>query len=206
MREASLLSKYNQSMTRGRRRLRLGCAGTLVFCIAVTGAVYALLAPWSFHMGGRLTPLASWSGFGMLRSSTGRQYPIYVYFGPRFRRHFHLTRGPVPSAGLGGSAWICPSPGVAQNMNVSGDIYNAWSTTEGSRVELGFREPILFNTGQRRRLSFSLSGTWHGPCLVLADRGAWARGVLRSPGAETASITFRWGSYTEFTSACQALK
>jgi hypothetical protein len=90
-------------------------------------------------------------------------------------------------------------------MKLSGDIYNPWSGTAGSRVVLYFLEPVVLNVGQRRR-AFSLSGAWRGPDLVLTDGGSWTSRFLRIRRAETASVTLSWGGYSEFRSACQALK
>src|SRR5215831_2504816 len=69
-------------MSSGRRG---GCLITilrlLLVGVAVVYGVAALTSPWSFHIGGRWTPLLYWSGTGKLVTRSGT-YPLYVSFFP----------------------------------------------------------------------------------------------------------------------------
>jgi hypothetical protein len=60
--------------SRSRPRFRLGCVGALILGLIVVTAVYGLIAPWSFHIGERLTPLTWWWGVGRLHDSSGADY------------------------------------------------------------------------------------------------------------------------------------
>jgi len=48
---------------------------TLVLCGALLYGVVGVLDPWSFHIGGRWTPLLYWSGSGKLVTKGGT-YPF----------------------------------------------------------------------------------------------------------------------------------
>lgn len=186
---------------------RLGCLGGLVVGTVVVFLVIALLAPWAFRIGGRWTP-AVWQGIGTLRTESGDAYPLYVYFFPRFRGMTRLRlNGQRPTNSLGGSGWLCSAQGVTQRMNLSGDIYGTYLNTDGNQTAfrlLDARRAFQINPQHRRY--FDLYGRWHGPELVMQDDGGWERGFHPDPHdpKERASVTFRWGSYSEFKKLCNA--
>src|ERR1700685_4130159 len=70
-----------QRGTRRRRRhplLRMlrGLIVLAIFAIVVEGA----LNPWIFHIGGKFTPTASWTGFGPVQPSNGGRYVLLISF------------------------------------------------------------------------------------------------------------------------------
>src|SRR5690242_9649809 len=118
---------------------RLGCLGTLVFCLLVLAGVTAVIAPWSFHIGGKWTPL-SWWGNGVLRDSSGAAYGLHVYFNPYFSRGHGLTSSGGPHTDLSGDASVCTASGDTFKFRVSGEIRRAWLDAEGKDLHLDFLE------------------------------------------------------------------
>jgi hypothetical protein len=185
-------------------RRRHGCLATLfgllVLCVVAVYGVAALTSPWAFHIGGRWTPLLYWSGSGKLVTKGGT-YPLYVSFFPS--SHFsrlHLD-GLRPTGGVKGSGWLCTSPGVIQRLELSGTIFGGWSSTEGSLMEFRLLERKVFDVGQRRGF-FDLYGRWHGPELVMEDRGEPGSPFRSGLKLEHASVTLDWDRYSDFEAVC----
>lgn len=173
----------------------------LVLCGAVLYAVVIVTDPWSFHIGGRWTPLLSWRGSGKLLTKNGIEYPLFVYFYPS--SHFSQLRldGLRPTGGLQGSAWLCTSRGVTQRLELSGTIYGGWRSTEDSLMAFRLLEPRIINVGQGQGF-FDLTGRWHGPELVMDDRGSIGDPFRSGLKIEHASVTLDWGSYSDFKAVC----
>jgi hypothetical protein len=174
--------------------------GTLVLGGALVYGVIGVMDPWSFHIGGRWTPLLYWSGSGKLVTKGGT-YPLYVSFFPS--SHFsrlHLD-GLRPTGGVQGSGWLCTSPGVTQNLRLSGTIYGGWRSTDGSLMDFRLLEPKIIDVGQRQGY-FNLYGRWHGPELVMEDRGEPGSTFRSGLKIEHASVTLAWGRYPYFKAAC----
>jgi hypothetical protein len=189
-------------------RQRHGCFGTLfgllVVCVAIVYGLAALTNPWSFHIGGRWTPLLYWSGTGMLLTKGGT-YPLYVSFFPS--SHFsrlHLD-GLRPTGGVQGSGWLCTSPGVVQPLKLTGTIFGGWRSTEGSLMEFRLLEPKIFDVGQRQGF-FNLYGRWHGLELVMEDRGEPGSTFRSGLKIEHASVALDWGRYADFKAVCASAK
>jgi len=200
--------------TDSRGRLRLGCTGGIVLGLGIVLAMYGILAPWSFHIGGRWTP-AAWWGVGRLRDSTGAQYGLYVYFFPDFHRGgiSRLGSSPWPRFSLRGKGQVCTAGGAKYRFDLSGQISGAWLTTDGSEMDFSLRE----KPGPRIRRAFSLHGAWHGQELALDDRKTMfihfrPGGELTPAGGYTspvpekhATVTLAWGSENDFESLCASL-
>lgn len=192
-------------------RPRIGCLGLLVFAIALATAVYALIAPWSFHIGGRWTPV-TWWGVGRLRDSSGAEYGVYLYFFPDFRRTSRLGGGGI-RCGLRGKAWVCTAGGAKYQFNLSGQIYGAWLDSDGKDMALSLREP----RGPKLRRAFDLYGAWQGPELPLDDHQSMIRnfrpdGKLTPAGGYTsplpdkhATVTLHWGRESDFDALCASI-
>ncbi len=185
-------------------RQRRGClanlVGLLVLGVVVVYALAAVTSPWSFHIGGRWTPLLYWSGSGQLVTRSGT-YPLYVSFFPA--SHFsqlHLD-GLRPTGGVQGSGWLCTSPGVMQQLKLGGTIYGGWRSTEGSLMAFRLNEPRVFDVGQRQGY-FDLYGRWQGQQLVMNDRGRYSGPFRSGVKIERASVTFDWGRYADFKAMC----
>jgi hypothetical protein len=152
-------------------------------------------------MGGRWTPLATWRGYGQLRTKSGGGYPLYVSFFPG--SHFsplHLD-GLRPTGGLKGSGWICTSPGAIQHLDLTGTIYGAWRSTDGGLLTLRLLEPKIIDVGQGQGF-FDLTGRWQGGELVMDDRGGVPEAFRSGLRIERASVTLSWGTYSEFKELC----
>ena len=192
-------------MSTGRRH---GClariVGLLLFCVAVVYAVAAITSPWSFHIGGRWTPFLIWSGYGKLVTKNGT-YPLYISFYPY--SHFSRLRfdGLRPTGGVQGNGWLCTAPGTIERLRLSGTIYNGWSTTEGSVMGFRLNEWKAIDLGEHRGY-FDLTGRWQGQQLVMDDHGAYSSTLRSGVRPEHASVTFEWGSYSDFKSVCASAK
>ena len=167
--------------------------GSLIFGVFITLAVYALVVPWSFHIGGRL----------------------YIYFYPYLRATTRLLGHKAwPATGLRGRASVCTKAGEVYRFRLSGDIYGAWLNSDGMEVGFSLMEP----RGPKLRRAFDLYGVWHGPELVLDDHKTMFMnirpdGTLTPTGQYTspvpekhAHVTLTWGSYSAFASPCRSLR
>ncbi len=173
----------------------------LIFGGALVYGVVVALNPWALHIGGRWTPLLTWQGTGKLRTKSGAEYPLYVSFYPS--SHFSRLRmdGLRPTGGLQGYGWLCTSPGVAQQMELSGTIYGGWRSTEGSLMAFRLLEKRIFNGGQERGF-FDLTGRWQGPELAMDARTTVGHPFRSGLKIEHPSVTLNWGSYSDFKAAC----
>lgn len=184
----------------GRGRL-LALLGILILGGAVLYGLVVFTGPWALHIGGRWTPFLTWTGSGKLLTKGG-EYPLYVSFFPS--SHFsqlHMD-GLRPTGGLQGSGWLCAAPGVTQRLELSGTIYGAWKTTDGSLMSFRLLEPRIINVGQDRGF-FDLIGKWNGPRLEMTDRGNPGHPFSSGLRLEHASVTLDWISYSDFKTACE---
>jgi len=178
-----------------------------VLLVLIFPVLTALLAPWAYHAGGRWTP-GMWWGYGTLRTTAGDEYPLFIYFFPNFRSMTRLRlNGQRPISGLQGAAWLCSAQGITQRMDLTGDMYGNFLTTENDQMGLrllDWRRSFRINPQNRRY--FDLYGRWHGGELAMQDDGGWERGFHPAPHDPKgrASITFTSGSYYEFRNLCRA--
>src|SRR5262249_7207632 len=96
------------------------------------------------------------------------------------------------------------SRGEMQRLELSGTIYNAWRSTDGSLVSLRVLEYRGFNNGQSRGF-FDLYGHWQGPQLVMDDRHHSAERFRSGLTIEHASGGLEPGSYSDFKAVCAAM-
>lgn len=180
--------------------LHLGACAVLVYGVIV------LLNPWALHIGGRWTPLLSWTGTGRLSTSSG-DYPLLVTLSPS--RHGSQLRldGLRPISGITGRAWLCTSHATIP-LSLSGTIYGGWRSTDGALMEFRLLE---WNTVRNaiagtdaRRGYFDLFGYWRGPKLVMNDRGEWSSPFRSGLKVKHASVTLTWGTKSDFEAACAA--
>jgi len=186
-------------------RQRRGCLAqlfwVLVFGVALVYAVVGVTDPWAFRIGGRWTPLLNWWGSGTLRTKSGIEYPLFVYLRPS--SHFLQLRldGLRPTGGVQGMACLCTSRG-AQRLDLTGTIYGGWRSTDGSLMNFRLLEPKIFDIGQGQGY-FDLIGKWHGPELVMDDRGNPGNPFRSGLRIEHASVTLNGSSFwTTCKSAC----
>jgi hypothetical protein len=189
-----------------KSRGKVGCLGALVFGLIVVAVITAALAPWAFRIGGRWTP-GMWQGVGKLRTAAGDEYPLYVYFFPNFRSTSRLRlNGQRPRSGLKGSGWLCSAPGQTQRLDLTGDVYGSYLTTDGNQTSFRLLDARkVFRVNPQNRRYFDLTGRWNGSDLVMQDDGGWERGFHPDPHnpKERAHVTFIWGGYSDFKKMCE---
>jgi hypothetical protein len=195
---------------------RLGCLGSILFALGIMAGVYALLVPWSFHIGGRWTWTTSWSGVGELRDAQGMRYGLYLFFAPDIRRGSgpHVGQAhPTPAVTLRGNATVCTSRGPKYPLGLYGTIYGAWADAEGKEIALDLREPR--NSKPRRH--FELDGAFRGSELPMDDQKTMfmylmpdgyltpARSYTSPVPEKHAKVTLTWGDATDFDRLCAAV-
>lgn len=176
--------------------LALVLGGALLYGVAVA------TSPWALHIGGRWTPLLTWTGSGKLLMKNGSEYLLYVSFFPS--SHFsrlHMD-GLRPTGGLQGSGWLCTSRGALQRLELSGTIYGGWRSTDGSLMAFRLLEPRIINVGQARGF-FDLIGRWQGPELVMDARTTVGEAFRSGLKIEHPSVTLDWTSYSDFKAMCE---
>lgn len=194
---APLLALYFPPMS---GRARFGKIHALLVVAALICAAVVIIGPWPLHIGGQWTPLFTWTGSGKLHTKGG-EYPLYVSMNPS--SHFSRLQldGQRPTGGLHGIGWLCTSRGQMQRLDLSGTIYNAWRTTDGSLVSFRLLEYRMLNNGQYRGY-FDLTGRWQGPQLVMDQRHDPGSRFLSGLSIENASVSLAPGSYGDFKAMC----
>jgi hypothetical protein len=190
-----------------------GCLMKLVlWAIGATAVVWVFevaMNPWALHIGGQATPLLYWHGSGTVVSKDGKSYPLYVSFWPGRPSGFHgggRRNGKMKNADISGEGWLCISPGTAQRMNISGEMYGGYRSTEGSYMNFRLLEwKKAFQINYQHRGFFDVGGTWHGPDLVMDRPGE--QGIRFQSGLliDNATVTLRWAGYEEFEEACHSM-
>ena len=178
--------------------LHLGAVLILIY------AVFALLDPWALHIGGSWTPLLYWTGTGRLVTSSG-SYPLIVTLFPSSHGSTLRLDGLRPISGLQGQGWLC-TPQGATRLTLSGTIYGGWRSTDHALMEFRLVESNsardqLIGTNAHRGYA-DLFGYWHGPELVMNDRGEWSSPFRSGLKVKNASVTLQPGSKSEFNATC----
>ncbi len=181
-------------------RKRRPLAGVLLAILIGLGM--ALIVPWAFHIGGRFTPLWTWTGTGELLTKGGKQRRFFVSLHPASSMSRLRLDGLRPSSGLGGSACLCTAPGKFQYLRLSGTIYGAWLSTENSLLQFRLIEQTLIDVGQARAGYFDLYGRWRGQQLVMDDRGEASHPFRSGLRVEHASVTLDWSSLWSCSNLC----
>ena len=206
-------SPFQPRGRRGRRRPRRrgGWLRLLLVLAVVIVAVFVAPTPWALHIGGRFTPLETWSGYGAVQADNGGHYVLFTHFqggiagggedAPSCSSHGCDT--------LFGNAKLCTRSGQAYSFTLTGGVHSWWST-DGARTSVD-----LTGTPLPDGWVVAFHGAWHGPALRLATpdnsftevftpAGA-IRTTTSTADAGVARVTLRAGSQAAFQSACQAL-
>jgi len=185
------------------QRGRFGILG-LLLCLALVYGVVVLTGPWAVHIGNGWTPLLYWTGTGRLITKSGT-YPLFVSLLPSTHSsQLHLD-GLRPTGGVQGRGWLCTSSRTIIPLELSGTIYGASRTTDGALMQfrlLEYNGPGHQLLAPANRGYLDLYGYWHGPQLVMNDRGAWSSPFRSGLRIEHASVTLKGGSKSEFEAAC----
>jgi len=195
----------------------LGCFGMLVLMVVVAVGVYVVIAPWSFHIGGRVTWNTVWSGVGELRDAQGSRYGLYLSFYPYIHRGMGGSRvgpaRPTPAITLRGNAQVCTARGTKYPFNLTGTIYGAWANAEGKEIWLDLREP---GASLYMRRHFRLYGAFAGAKLPLDDHKTMfmyltpdgtltpARSYTSPVPEKHANVTLAFGNSADFDALCSS--
>lgn len=175
----------------------------LVLVLTLIYGAMVLLNPWAIHIGGRWTPFLTWTGTGKLVTANGT-YPLLVTFSPSAHgSRLHLD-GLRPTGGVSGWGWLCTPQGTTIRLRLYGTIYGGWGSTDGALMQFRLLERIQnFPTIQDGGY-FDLFGHWHGPQLVMEDRGEWSAPFRSGLKITHASVALKQGNKSEFNAACAA--
>jgi len=188
-----------------------GCIGSIVATVVGAAIVYVLITPWTFHMGGRWTPLQRWDGVGELRDSAGARYGLYVRLSPQV--NIDYRNDSMDCCTLYGKAQVCTAGGAKYNFDLSGGFSGAWLRSDGSKVNINLME----SGHPRLPRQFYLTGVWRGANLALDDRSSMSLRLLPdgnlTPRANTTTadpakhvrVTIGWGTLSDFDSLCASL-
>jgi hypothetical protein len=170
-----------------------------VFLVVLLWTLTVLFYPWALHIGGRSTPFLYWHGVGTVVSKDGKAYPLYVSFWPDEPKGYG-------GGNLTGTARLCIAPGNVERLDVEGEIHGGYASDRNSRLEfrlVEYRKP--FSSGPDNRGYFDVSGTWHGPELVMDHPGEEGIRLKSGPFIDNATVTLRWARYPEFEAACRSV-
>ena len=212
MQQPSMPSQTRRWRAPGRRRS--GCLALLVVLAGVLVLIYVLPTPWALHIGGRFTPLETWSGNGQVTTSNGGRQVLSAtlqggIIGPDSQPDCDMQSG---CDTLHGNAKMCTESGKAYSFTLIGAVHS-WLSTNGATTSVGLTggSPVPLPDGW----VVAFHGKWHGPALVLASpdnsvtevftsRGA-IRTTTSTADAGTAMVTLRYGWAAGFARACHAL-
>jgi hypothetical protein len=200
----------------GSPKRRHGCLiqllGVAALGIAVTYGVTALLAPWSFFLGGHIHAIPTWYGWGRLHAHSGN-YVIYVQLEPSFKGSRMYRHSLVE-----GMARLCSPRGEEFPLKLSGDMRAGVSTNlEGEKIQFtaNYWPPGSGGFIANRAPRFAVRGVWHSTDIVGDDDGSisnsfnadgsvYRQHVAGRPyRAEVVPVTIHEGTYSEFKVACQ---
>ncbi len=188
------------------RRRHLLAKLVLIAAIGLFGAT-----PWALHMGGRLTPLTTWDGFGPVQASNGGRYVLFTHLWGGIAGGFYRQSCGISGCDtLQGRAELCTKNGHIYDFAIRGRI-QGWWTTDGARttIALAGTPPTL---PPARLVAFT--GTWNGPMLQLASddfaetftpAGTY-RHITSSAQAGRAGAALEYGTEAQFQQACRALQ
>lgn len=190
--------------------------GSLVFGLLLVVAVYAVVAPWGFFLGGQFHPLAYWQGWGTMHGPGG-DYAVFMRMFPRVGGRSTLS---LSGPSVRGSGIICSPHGERYSLTLRGTFLRRGigTNTDGEALSLSLTQPLNFlNTNSSTRLEVSFRGAWKNPDLMLNDAGSmvrtfnpdgtWAPGDrYKRPLGEPIPLTLHAGSGSDFDAACAAVK
>ena len=203
-----------------RRGCLPGCLAQSVAALALglvlVYALYGLLAPWSFYLGGdSFHFIPGWSGWGNMHSKSLGDFALYVRILPGFRGSRMYA-----ASNLTGNAWLCTPRGETFRMKLGGGMRaHLPANTNGEKISLYMLNWPPFTGGflTDHRPNISFRGQWQNPNIVLDDHGSldWAflpdgsvyRGHSSTyhPAREVVPLSLHPGSWSDFKAACSAL-
>lgn len=190
--------------------------GALALGLVLVAALYGMLAPWAYYLGGNTFHInPGWTGWGRMHSNNLGDFAVYVRIQPSFR-------GSRVYAGsyLSGLGYLCTPRGETFRMHLGGGMRARLPLiTNGEKINLYmYSWPAFIGgfTGDHRP-GITLRGQWQNPNIVMDDQGSLARAFLsdgtvyrghdpqRLPPKEVVPLTLQPGTYSDFKSACSTL-
>lgn len=186
----------------------------LLLGLAIVFVIFEIaINPWIFHIGGKFTPTASWTGVGTVTSSDGGRYVLSVSFRGGFLGGDETGCSQYSGCdNMTGSAKLCTRSGVTYTFPLTGQVHT-WLSTDGARTS------VDLTGGSPRQLPdgwvVALHGYWHGDTLALhspdnsfteafTPQGAIRR-VTSTADAGSAIVTLRPAGSAAFSRACVTL-
>ena len=198
-----------------RRKSGPGCLvqvlGALALGAVVMLAVYALIAPWAFYMGGHFHLNPQWTGWGRMHSKLAGDFILYVQISPgKASSHYRA----VPH--ISGQGYLCTPRGDRYRLRLGGDFGKASGVDlQGKTASLYMNNYTAFSSSTAPSLEFR--GRWNNPDLVLDDQGSLTRAFdpggalvtnhhMRPYVQEVVPLTLHEGNWSDYESACSAMK
>jgi hypothetical protein len=165
----------------------MGCllrtALVLAACVAFTGTLVFLLAPWNFYYGGHFHLFGGWSGWGKLHSNVaGGDYHLWIQLGTP-------TPGRYKSP-LKGTAILCTPRGEHYWLHFGGSLPRDHGTDlAGVPLHLYLYQYSNFSMGGDQRPHIDLYGAFGDSRLALEDRGSIARAFNSDGSLSKSNVT-----------------
>jgi hypothetical protein len=198
------------------RRSGNGCIvqvlGALTLGAVLFFVIYAVFMPWAFYMGGHFHIFPQWTGWGRMHSNLAGDYILYVQLSPSARSSH--TGHAVPH--ISGHGFLCTPRGETYKLRLGGDFGKASGTDlQGKSAYLYMNNYTVLSSSTAPSLEFR--GKWDNPDLALDDHGSLNRAFdpsgalvinkhMRPYIQEVVPLTLHEGKWSDFESACAALK
>jgi len=205
-----------------RPRLRFGCLGSclvntlklLAIGIILVLAIYVVLAPWTFYLGGAgFHIIPGWSGDGTIHTQYG-DFVLYVtFYEPKISSYGYPY--------LLGSGWLCtPSGERYNNLHAYAYFINkniGRINTDNQPVDLEFDNYWHDVINADYRPEFKISGSWSHGDFTGNDQGSLTSAFLpdgtaylgpkskQPPAGKPVNATLTPNSWSDFKRACNSL-
>lgn len=159
------------------RRKRSGAKQwfVLFLLLILLGALYVVLFPWGFFLGGSFHPLPYWTGWGKMHSKAAGDYFLYVELWPSTRQ----LESVIPHTFVQGKAYLCTPKGEHFYLKLSGSMRpHIYLSTLG--------EPIALNMYNWR--AATIIGRQERPDITIEAR--WGQSQIAGNDKETLSQSF----------------
>ena len=185
----------------------------LVLIVIVVAVLFAFLpAPWAVDIGGHVSAMGEWDGYGPVRASNGGSYILFTHL------HGGITNGDASACtihgceSLTGTAQLCTSSGQRYTFDLTGTVHG-WLSTNQTVTDISLTGGTPKALPHGTVLAFR--GTWHGAVLPIVTTNSSFTEVFTPAGAMRARVSaanggnahgkLRFGSATGFDQACNAL-
>src|SRR5512133_236419 len=201
-----------QTVARAKKR-GLGCfSGILVIFVLGSGGMLgidALVAPWSFYLGGKFHIIPYWQCCGRMHTKSSGDSLLFVHLAYPGPAKYH--------AYMSGNGELCTPRGERIQLRLGANMdKNIGTDLEGQPIWIYMYHRPRFWSNPDRRPSFDLHGKWHNPDIVMNDGGTLLTefapdatlyaGPKRPARNEVLQLTLKQGSHDEYDAACTMQK